>query len=465
MAWLLNHFNFKRGSGSVLITNDAGHFMFLGEAEFRTLIQDPGALSEPLQKELEAHHFLSMRHRELFADDAALKVRNQKTYLMSGTQLHIFVLTNRCNQRCVYCQTTAGRGTQAPGDMTFEIAERAVEIAFQSPSPSLTFEFQGGEPTLNFETLRHIVEYAEGRKGTRRIHYTVVTNLGSVSSEELAFLADRNVSLSTSLDGPADLHTANRLSGVSTTFETIARNLESARRAGCSPVAIQTTTRQSLGRAREIVDTYIDLGFCSVFIRPLTPVGAARTNWEQVGYNAEEFLAFYRECLDYIVELAVGGVSIREVHASLFLQKILNRSTNYMELRSPCGAVIGQLAYNYDGSIYPCDEGRMLSEVGNHSFKIGDVFNSTLSGLVESPATRALSTASCLELLPGCSQCVYMPYCGTCPVVSFAQHGTLFPQRHQDYRCTMHRGMLDILFAYLQADDAETRAVLQSWAG
>jgi hypothetical protein len=30
-----------------------------------------------------------------------------------------------------------------------------------------------------------------------------------------------------------------------------------------------------------------------------------------------------------------------------------------LELRSPCGAGIGQLLYNYDGKVYTCDEGRI----------------------------------------------------------------------------------------------------------
>ena len=42
-----------------------------------------------------------------------------------------------------------------------------------------------------------------------------------------------------------------------------------------------------------------------------------------------------------------------EGHARIFLKKILmGYSENYMELRSPCGAGIGQMAYYYDGNIY-----------------------------------------------------------------------------------------------------------------
>ena len=464
MALLVNHFNFKRDGGSVLITNDAGQFMFLDEVDFQTLVRDPASLRLELARELEARLFLSSQQREIFAGDASLRVRDQKSYLLEGTKLHIFVLTRRCNQRCVYCQASACSGDAALSNMTPEIAERAVHIALQSPSRSLSFEFQGGEPTLNFDTLRHIVEYTERCKGDRQIGYSVVTNLASVDNAKLAYLAEHGITVTTSLDGPEDLHVRNRPYTDGTSFALFVRNLERARNAGCGPVGvIQTTTRDSLGRAREIVNAYVDLGFKSVFIRPLTPLGTARASWQRIGYTPQEFLAFYAECLGYILELALQGVDIRELHASLLLKKIFNRPTNFMELRSPCGAAIGQLAYNYDGTIYPCDEGRMVAEAGDHAFRLGDVFHSGLNDLIASPTARALCVASCLELLPGCSECAYLPYCGTCPVVSYAQHGTLFPQRHGEYRCAIYGGMLDQLFGYLRAEASPARALFEGW--
>jgi His-Xaa-Ser system radical SAM maturase HxsB len=350
--------------------------------------------------------------------------------------------------------------------MTLKVAERAVDIALQSPAQGLSFEFQGGEPTLNFAALRHTVEYTESRKADREITYSVVTNLADVDDEMLAFFADRQIAISTSLDGPSDLHTRNRPWMHDGSFDSLVRNIGRARDAGCAPLgAILTTTRFSLGRAADIVETYVDLGFRSVFVRPMTPLGRAQLNWNRIGYTAQEFVDFYGQCLAHIVKLALQGVDISEVNATTLLRKITNQHTNYMELRSPCGATIGQLAYNYDGAIYPCDEARMLAEAGDHCFKLGDVFHSQLVDLIESPITKAMCIASCLESLPGCAQCVYMPYCGTCPVVSYAQAATLFPQRGPaDPRCVINRGMLDLLFEYLRADDVRVTSLLTSWA-
>ena len=68
-----------------------------------------------------------------------------------------------------------------------------------------------------------------------------------------------------------------------------------------------------------------------------------------------------------------------------------------------------------------------------------------------------------MESLPGCSDCVYQPYCGVCPVVGYAQHGTIFPQRAGDYRCAIYKGILDLLFGYLTLGDGRTLDLLQSW--
>ncbi|WES33279.1 hypothetical protein P0092_16135 [Ruminiclostridium papyrosolvens DSM 2782] len=61
-----------------------------------------------------------------------------------------------------------------------------------------------------------------------------------------------------------------------------------------------------------------------------------------------------------------------------------------MELRSPCGGSIGQLSCNYDGLIYSCDEGRMLAELVDAGFKLGNVFENGYKDLISSPVTRAI---------------------------------------------------------------------------
>ena len=96
--------------------------------------------------------------------------------------------------------------------MQREHAEKAIEFVFASPSPDLKIEFQGGEPLLNFELIRWIVERVSKRNATeeRDISFVIATNLAILTEEVLEFCAEYEINISTSLDGPRELHNANR---------------------------------------------------------------------------------------------------------------------------------------------------------------------------------------------------------------------------------------------------------------
>lgn len=110
----------------------------------------------------------------------------------------------------------------------------------------------------------------------------------------------------------------------------------------------------------------------------------------------------------------------------------------------------GQLTYYYDGNIYTCDEGRMLSEMGNDSFNLGNVFKDTYETLMSSDTTKAMCISSCLECNLACNNCVYSPYCGTCPVINLAQDNNIYVESPKEFRCKIYGGMLDILFDELE---------------
>lgn len=128
-----------------------------------------------------------------------------------------------------------------------------------------------------------------------------------------------------------------------------------------------------------------------MFIRPLTKSGKADSNWDKIGYSAEEFLEFYKNALDYIIQKNKEGIFLVEGHGNISLKKILlHQPVNYMELKSPCGGAIGQIAYYYDGNIYTCDEGRMLAEMGDDSFKLENVHENTYKDLMKCDCTKAM---------------------------------------------------------------------------
>ena len=460
----INYFNFKDlHDGRILLTNDAGYYYKLEQRDFLKIIEeDFDELEDKVIEDLKERFFLFDENEKVFIERAALAYRDNKNYALYGTSLHIFVMTNACNMNCVYCQAQDSAQTNK-GKMSLETAERAVEVALQSPVHHVTFEFQGGEPLTNFDAIKHIILYSEERSNDKEIDYSVVTNTLLINDEMISFFKDHNVSISTSLDGDKITHNNNRktITGKDT-FDTVVENIGRIRQAGIPVGAIQTTTKNSLAHANDIVSTYTSLGLKCLFVRPLTPLGYANEHWDEIGYTTEEFLEFYEKVLTEVLEYNRKGCFLTEGHASIFLQKILGHySGNYMELRSPCGAATGQMAYYYDGNIYTCDEARMLSEMGDSTFRLGNVYEDDYNSITESRVCKITCKASVLEGLPGCCDCVYSPYCGVCPVVNLTLEGNIYARSANNYRCRIYKGMLDILFKHL--DNEEDLEVFKTW--
>ena len=460
----LNYFNFKKFHDSVLMTNDFGKYLFVGKEDFKKIISKQIDEKSELAK--------ALIEKKMIYEESDLEYSSKNKYLMreikghvnTATALHIFVVTTNCNMACVYCQANNGV-ENSHLLMDKKTAERAVDIALQSPEYSLSFEFQGGEPLLNFEVIRHIVEYAEENKGDHEISYNVVTNLTLLTDEILEFFKEHHFGLSTSLDGNELVHNANRkYVGGKGTFSSVLRSVDKIRQSGLHVGAIQTTTRFSLNYPKEIVRAYADLGFDSIFIRPLTPLGKASMYWEKIGYTPEEFLGFYKEAADELIQMNREGIWIKEDHASILLRRISGQFVNYMELRSPCGAGIGQMAYYADGNIFTCDEGRMLYEMGEGAFCLGNVHEREYKDLIENGICRTVCASSILETVPACCDCVYQPYCGKCPVVNYAMNGDVLEKQPGGYRCSVYAGILDYLFEKFYENEKETVNILNSWS-
>src|SRR5690606_26780102 len=131
----------------------------------------------------------------------------------------------------------------------------------------------------------------------------------------------------------------------------------------------------------------------------------------------EEYLAFYRRALDYIIEKNLAGSEIVEGTAATFLAKMLTpNDPNFVDIRSPCGAGTGQVAYNYDGNLFTCDEARMVAAMGSDMFQIGTVGRTSFEEMHGHETVRAMAVASLQDSLPGCDTCWNKPFCGVCPM-------------------------------------------------
>jgi radical SAM protein with 4Fe4S-binding SPASM domain len=228
--------------------------------------------------------------------------------------------------------------------------------------------------------------------------------------------------------------------------------------------ALPTLTRKALQDPARVIDHYRELGFPSIFLRPVSPYGFALKTRRAIGYEMSEFLTFYVQALDYILALNARGEAFEETYASILLRHMLTPfHSGYVDLRSPSGAGLGVLVYNYDGKVYPADEARMAAETGDTRFALGHV-KQTFDELMGSPAMQWLATGAVAEVLPGCSSCAFVPYCGSDPVYHATVQGDPVGDRATSDFCLKHKSLFTLLFNRLADADADTLATFTAWA-
>jgi uncharacterized protein len=282
----------------------------------------------------------------------------------------------------------------------------------------------------------------------------------------LRYFGEQGIDVSTSLDGPEFIHNANRPRPGNNSYELTVRNIDRAREIlGRQHVAaLTTTTRLSLDHPTEIIDEYVRLGFRSIFLRPISPYGFAIRTRSKTGYDTDRFLDFYRQGLAYIIDQNRTGIDLSETYAKIVLTKILTPfSTSYVDLQSPAGAGISVVVYNYDGEVYASDESRMLAEMGDTRFRLGNVHRDDYSMIFGGDRLLGITDLSVVESLPGCSDCAFQAYCGADPVFHYSVQGDLVGHRPTSPFCHRNMEIIRHLFSLLATEDPDLERIFFAW--
>jgi len=112
------------------------------------------------------------------------------------------------------------------------------------------------------------------------------------------YLKKHKCDISTSLDGPTDLHNTNRpLQTTTHTHEKFEENIKMIRQicGDQSVSALMTTSKHSLGRFKDIIDEYVRMGFHNIFLRALNPYGFAKQYKDKIAYPIDDFIKNYKE--------------------------------------------------------------------------------------------------------------------------------------------------------------------------
>lgn len=442
-GYIVNFYRQKRLQDKILLTTDHGTWVSLHEQEYADFLE--GKIRSQLYADLvERGIIITHDNYEQIIENYYKRYK----HIERGAGLHIIVPTIRCNLRCVYCHSEATSITEGVHyDMDESTLKRTLEFIFQSPKEKILIEFQGGEPLLNKPMVKLTFEYAEelSQKYHKEYKLALVTNLLAMDEEFLDFLVARKerFMLTSSLDGPKEVHDKNRLYVHSNagTYDQVTKWIKRCNEKGIHVGLLMVTTKYSLPYWKEIVDEYAKWGQRVLQIKPLDYLGYAVDVWDEIGYTMEEFVEFWTKSVDYMFELLDQGTIITDRYLHLILKNILHGTdTGFLDLGNPCGMIRGQIVYNYNGDIYCCDEARVLED-----FIVGNVFEDNYIDLIQKAQSKELIRSSMLE---GhyCDSCAYKPYCGICPVLHYGQERNYKIKLNKTNRCLRNRTVLDYAF-------------------
>lgn len=453
-GYLVLPFNAGKQGGRFLVTNDTGAWALL-EPEEMDLLRTRRVESDPdLFSKLRSAGIIITKED---MPEVRGRMNNKFWFLGNGASLHVVAVTDRCNLKCQYCYAKKDEGEV----MTTETAEQVADFITRSPSEMLIVEFSGGEPTTNFDAIKATVLKVKGlaKERGKQYGFAIVNNGTNLDKEKAKFIVDNNIGMCFSLDGPEDLHNLHRpYRHGGGSYEDVVKSIRRFKKMGTIGVrAIPVITRHSLQRGRDIVDEYLSHGIRIVRFKYLSYFGRAAEHWDELGYEPGEYLEAWKDVIDYMYELNMKGIEVRENMTQVIARKLFNRvDPGFCELQMPCGAGISQVAYAPDGSVHTCDEGRMFEE-----FKMGHVTQDYWE-VMDSDVLKSMILESS-GFTDICSECELKPFCGVCPLESYNLKGSMDSRVVFDRRHKVHEGMLRHIIQRC-SDDPKFYQMLKRWS-
>jgi His-Xaa-Ser system radical SAM maturase HxsB len=371
----------------------------------------------------------------------------------------ILVPTLRCNLSCSYCQVSRAAIGQQGFDWDDPKLAAVLALLDRLPGDRIKIEFQGGEPTLRPDLLRAVIARCE-RFAERQ--FVICTNLQELTPEILALFDRDDLYISTSLDGDAATHGKQRTGGDIPTgafLENLDRVID---RYGAGKVsALPTIDPVNPPEIDDLIDSYARRGLDSIFLRPINYQGFARKRHKESREQGAAWRAYYERFVRRIIARNWEDRSriLEETYFSICLRRVFQPGRErHVDLRNPNPMGVDYIVVDYDGTVYPTDEARMLSRSGVIDLSIGDVATGW-----ETEKREALNREATNQFDPACRRCAYQPFCGRDLVDDVARYGRVDMLRTETEFCRKHLHLFDFLFELIYADDPAVRYSLSRW--
>lgn len=253
------------------------------------------------------------------------------------------VLTHQCNLSCTYCYEKHKDHQK----MSFETAKAILdkELNLDDGTTDVEIDLFGGEPLLEFETVKALVEYAKSQHYPKSYIFFITTNgvLLNKEREEWLLANTEYLQMGLSLDGTKKMHDINR----NKSYDKI--DIPFFLKAYKSQGIKMTISKETLPDLAEGIIHCHNLGF------EVNANLAYGIDWN----DPENEKIYERELLkliDYYLEHPeVNPCSILDVN------RLKSLTNEQKEATRHCGAGIYMKAYDYDGTFYPCQHFLPLS--------------------------------------------------------------------------------------------------------
>lgn len=330
-----------------------------------------------------------------------------------------------CNMGCTYCyyldkvQLYGGREPR----MSLPVLEQVTRAYIEANDVSqVQFVWHGGEPlVMGLPFFTKAMEYQKRYAGGKKILNSIQTNGLLVNQEWARFFRKNDFLVGLSLDGPRDIHDRYRLDrGGQPSFDRVMDALKCLTDHQVSLNTLSAVSRASEGHGREVYAFLKEAGvhymqFLPVveFVRaqgkkarpeivePKAP-GATPSSWS---VSAEAFGDFMCDVFDQWISRDVGQYYVQLFDSTLAAW--CGRRDGVCVFGKSC---FGNAVIEHNGDLFACDH------FVYPSYKIGNVLETPIRELMETPQVKQFAYRKCAGLPLRCRRCPYLPACnGECP--------------------------------------------------
>lgn len=448
---------FRELDGALLFADDAGGYFRSDEAFLERYVRD----------RLTPHDIVFLRsggHLFDYPGDlahTAFAWRWSSRVATAGTIAYLMLVpTLRCGLNCTYCQASSTSENARGFDWTEETLAAVLAFLDHLTTDEVKIEFQGGEPTLRLDLLEKVRDFCRSR--FVRSEFVVCTNLMHVSPDLWAFLEADDTYTSTSIDGDTVTHTRQRTQKPELTRTFFANVEDAAKRLGSRKLsALPTIDPLAPPDLNVLIDAYESLGISSIYLRPVNYQGFARRRPIR-GEEIDIWNALHGDFIETLIARnARTGRWMDEFYFTHSLRRVLSFGMEqHVNIRNPNLLGTNYVLIDYDGTIYPTDEARMLARIGRVDLSIGHVATG-----IDTARREVLNTASMNNFDPDCIHCIYQPFCGTDVVDDLSRYGRLDVPRYATWFCQRQMAVFDKIMELIYRDDDATKASLAHWCG